>query len=141
METQLKIGFTGTQRGMTPDQKAAVRNLLWEVGGGEFHHGDCIGADAEAHDIAVSLRFDTVIHPPSDPSKRAFKWATARTHYIRTPKPYLERNHDIVDETQEMIATPGEYHEQLRSGTWATVRYARKLKRKITIIFPDGSLG
>ena len=30
--------------------------------------------------------------------------------------------------------------EQLRSGTWATVRHARKLKRPIVIINPDGTL-
>ena len=29
-----------------------------------FHHGDCIGADAEAHDIAVAMACEIVIHSP-----------------------------------------------------------------------------
>jgi hypothetical protein len=45
------IGFTGTRQGMTAEQKSALRNLL-DGGAGDFHHGDCIGADSEAHGIA-----------------------------------------------------------------------------------------
>jgi hypothetical protein len=50
------------------------------------------------------------------------------------------RNHDIVDETELLIACPGELAEAVRSGTWATVRYARKLGRPIVIFWPDGSV-
>ena len=59
--------------------------------------------------------------------------------YMRKPKPYLERNKDIVDETGLLIATPkGE--EIVRSGTWSTIRYARKNHKKIIIIMPNGNL-
>jgi hypothetical protein len=56
------------------------------------------------------------------------------------PKPYLVRNHDMVDQSEFLIGTPGEEQEVLRSGTWATIRYARKLKRPILIILPKGKL-
>lgn len=39
-----------------------------------------------------------------------------------------------------MIATPSSKEEELRSGTWSTVRYARKLRRPVTLIYPDGSV-
>ena len=55
-------------------------------------------------------------------------------------KPYLDRNKDIVLETQTLVATPAETTEQLRSGTWSTVRYARKLKRPAVLILPDGTI-
>lgn len=97
------------------------------------HHGDCIGADAAMHIIARDyLNKVVVIHPPTDDAKRAFcKW-----DILLGAKPYLDRNHDIVDRSEVMIACPGEHNEVLRSGTWATIRYARKLKKPIIIIKP-----
>lgn len=135
----MAIGFTGTQRGMTDAQhisfEAGLRFML-DVSDRIFRHGDCIGADAEAHEIAVKLGYQVVIHPPVDPKKRAWCKGAIR---IAVPKPYIERNHDIVDETHILMATPGEDVEQLRSGTWATIRYARKKGRKLLIIGPEGT--
>ncbi len=54
-------------------------------------------------------------------------------------KPYLERNRDIVDASEVLIACPSTREEVMRSGTWATVRYARKKGMKITLIFRDGT--
>ena len=122
----IRIGFTGTQRGMSADQADAVRNMLQlarSVSKVEFHHGDCIGADAEAHAIALAAGCDVVIHPPDVDVKRAYCQGAAKVH---EPRPYLKRNHDIVDAVQLMIGAPGEDTEQLRSGTWATMRYAKK---------------
>ena len=31
-------------------------------------------------------------------------------------------------------------NEILRSGTWATIRYARKKSKKVMLIFPDGTM-
>lgn len=56
-----------------------------------------------------------------------------------TPAPYLERNAAIVQSTLELIATPGETVEQVRSGTWATIRQARRRRRPTTIVWPDGT--
>ena len=134
----MKIGFTGTQLGMSQSQRDELNRILRDETDfiSEFHHGDCIGSDSEAHDIAENLGFDIVIHPPTDPRKRAFK----KSKRINQPLPYLERNHVIVSETDKLIATPSSRHEQLRSGTWATIRYARKLNRPIHIIFPNGNV-
>jgi hypothetical protein len=145
-DTRFSVGFTGTQRGMTPEQK---KNVLYELlSNGRrpsvAHHGDCIGADADFHYI-VSRRLQVgdkiVIHPPVDPSKRAFmdRILFKCKVEVLVPKPYLERNHDIVDAADFMIATPGEREEQLRSGTWATIRYAKKRGVPLRIIYPDGT--
>jgi hypothetical protein len=131
----MKIGFTGTQRDCTPAQIDRLGDELARHQGGEFHDGDCVGSDDTAHALALGYEYKTVLHPPNNPSKRAFN----RAAIVRQNKPYLERNHDIVDETDMLIATPGEFNEQLRSGTWATLRYARKLGRPIIIIWPDGT--
>jgi len=106
----------------------------------EFHHGDCIGADAQSHEIMEQYAEGIVIHPPINGSKRAFckksDWVDPK---ILDPKEYIARNHDIVNSVDLMIATPAEFHEQIRSGTWATIRYAKKIKKDLVIIYPDGS--
>lgn len=58
----------------------------------------------------------------------------------RAPKPYLVRNRDIVEETELLIAAPAKAVEHLQSGTWSTVRYARRFGRPISIIRPDGTV-
>jgi len=40
---------------MTERQKSALRDLLASHASVILHHGDAVGADAEAHDIAVEL--------------------------------------------------------------------------------------
>lgn len=131
------IGFTGTQRGMSRDQKASVRDFLRkcrEEGATWFHHGDCIGADEEADAIAKSLGYEVALHPPKNPVKRAF--CTASRYYPEAE--YLIRNHRIVDVTGILLATPKTTLDELRSGTWATWRYAKKTGRTRVLVPPNG---
>lgn len=69
----MRIGFTGTRQGMTERQKIALSDLLSSYAAAILHHGDAIGADAEAHEIAVGLGCAIVIHPPAVETQRAFK--------------------------------------------------------------------
>jgi hypothetical protein len=131
------VGFTGTRQGMTEAQKSTLRALL-DGGAGEFHHGDCVGADSQAHDIANECGYSIVLHPPTDHSQRA--WRKVPLHMERPKKPYLDRNKEIVRETASLIAAPAEPEEQLRSGTWSTVRFARKQRKAVFLILPDGSV-
>lgn len=115
---------------MTPAQEATLKKVLTKVFeyrglAHEFHHGDCVGADEQAHQLLKWMRTarDTprvrvILHPPDNPSKRA----NCRADEVRKALPYLERNKEIVDETQFLIATPKGTEEELRSGTWATMR-------------------
>ena len=127
----MKIGFTGTQKGMTNRQKQALATWLEQAA--EFHHGDCIGADAQAHTLAQFQHCPIIIHPPINSTKRA---RCSGALVVRPMKEYLARNHDIVDETDVLVAAPATHIEQMRSGTWATVRYARKKGKSIAILFP-----
>lgn len=138
----MQIGFTGTQKGMTTAQGLSLLIFLrkkkpskW-AGVDWFHHGDCIGADSEAHEIAVELGFKVAIHPPSSSSKRALR----RGDHMFMRLPYLQRNRAIVDATEMLVATPRQSKEIRRSGTWATIRWALKKGRPVVIIFPDGSV-
>ncbi len=133
------IGFTGTQLGMSEFQKLRLFDVLsrfFQDGSRIFHHGDCIGADDEAHEIAYSLNYLIVVHPPINDIKRAFCGKNCNNYRVSVlqPKEYLERNTDIVKAADILIAAPKSKKEVWRSGTWSTVRKARKLGKKVIII-------
>ena len=134
----IKIGVTGPSSGMTFLQELAITTLFKRTSPSELHHGDCIGCDCIAHDIMRNINPKCAIvgHPPKNPKLRAF----CRCDISLPEKDYLERNMDIALAIDFLIATPNSYVEKIRSGTWATVRYARKCNKHI-IIIPNGSIG
>jgi len=129
------VGFTGPRGGMTGPQRFGCAELLEKFGIQEVHLGDCVGADDDMYEIAGAAECYLTGHPPDNDKFRAFR----HYHAEREPKPYLDRNHDIVDESDWMIATPEQFEEQQRSGTWSTVRYARKTGKPLCLVWPDGT--
>lgn len=129
----VKFGFSGTRKGMSQNQKDFIFHIMKDKMG-ELHHGDCVGADAEAHDIAKVLGWKTCIHPPLDESLRAFKQGE-----IQYPKaPYKVRNKNIVEKTAILFACPLAFDG--RGGTWNTIGWAKQLKRQFYIILPNGEI-
>lgn len=132
------LGFTGRQDGMTERQRATVGRLFRELGLKVLHHGGCIGADTEAHEMALVLRAAIRIHPGTDRKKYG---DCPRAVLVYPARPNLARNLDIVLMGEDgLVAAPRDEVEVLRSGTWATIRYARKMKRVTWIVSPDGGI-
>lgn len=132
-----QIGFTGSRTGLNDFQRKELKKLLGartdlSSGHVDFHHGGCVGADAEAHKLAVLLGCRAFVHPCTIAYQRAYLTHVYKLYGEQEP---LARNRDIVKITTELIACPSG-KEELRSGTWATIRYARKLGRRITIVYP-----
>lgn len=131
------IGFTGTRQGLTPEQSRAIKGLLLDHSDDKqrtFIHGDCIGADEEAFYIAAQLRYKTLSIPCDLHRQRAF----TKSDIALKPMSPLSRNKIIVDSSNLLIACPAEDAEIMRSGTWSTIRYAKKQKRRLIIISPTG---
>jgi hypothetical protein len=133
------IGFTGTQTGMTLIQRKLVERLLGVAT--EAHHGDCIGADEQFHQLCQDHGHDIriVVHPPTKADKRAY----CEADEIKPVKPYLDRNRAIVAAADLMIATPQQATEpspnhRRAGGTWWTIRHARSKDKALLIIWPDG---
>ena len=131
------IGFTGTRKGMAerqsdqfafmlgcffvgPQIRAQAKNVL--------HQGGAYGADKQARIIARQMGFEIEWHPcpgvslkdviEDEPLAKFEKW-----HEVFPP---LHRNRNLVAAVDVLVAAPFTNKEELRAGTWATVRYARE---------------
>lgn len=136
------VGFTGGRKGLTDLQKSSLDAFIAPMKISRFHSGDCRGCDEQAFKVVRRLHPNVYmeVHPPSNKSMRAYCRPWQGCGVVHPPRPYLTRNHDIVDATDLLIATPNSMEEKLNSGTWATIRYARKAQKPIVCIFPDGTL-
>ena len=138
MEKQIKIGFTGNRHGITQVQQEQIIEILNKYDNLIVSHGDCIGSDTDFHNICINyknthtdkkIRID--IYPPDNPKLRAFN----QGDLIMDEKPYLQRNLDIIKNSSVIIACPIDKNkEELRSGTWSTIRQVRKQKLIIHIL-------
>ena len=127
------VGFTGTRSGMSGAQRSRMQTLMRLLKVTELHHGQCVGADEQAAIIAGQAGAHVVSHPPENTSLMSVVPADE----VREPRAYLARNRDIVDECEHLLVCPlGE--ETQRSGTWSTVRYARRTGRSYIVIRRDG---
>ena len=105
----MKLGMSGSREGMTPDALNYLKKFVEMNEINEVHHGDCKGADKEFHDFFSSKNqrygfsiVKIVIHPPIKTYYRAY----CKSEFIKPEKDYVERNKDIVDETDMLIAFP-----------------------------------
>lgn len=71
------------------------------------------------------------IYPPNDPKLRGFN----QGDLLMNEKPYLQRNTDILQNSQLLIACSIDKNkEEIRSGTWSTIRKAKKYNMKLYIL-------
>jgi hypothetical protein len=76
----------------------------------------------------TSLKCDHQVQRPISSSYR---------HHL--PKSFFARNRDIVDETDILIAIPAT--KKKTGGTWYTINYSRKQKKRRVSVYTDGSIG
>jgi hypothetical protein len=121
----VKIGFTGSRNGMTPQQKEVITRLeVFIIKVLEAHHGDCPGNDADFHHFIREII--RIIHPgflenhPDDTTLRAF----CEGDHTSEAKLFFARNRDIVVETDIWIATPATKKEM--GDTWYTITESRQ---------------
>ena len=135
------LGVTGTRSGMTDYQRKNMVELISyaiDVGlerGGEtyFHHGDCVGVDAQAAQIAKDLGCIVVGHPPVKDNLRAF-FDDDETLPV---KGYFQRNRDIVESSELLSVVPWQMEWSNTGGTWYTHDYAIKKNKELIVLWPN----
>lgn len=128
MQRIKSLGFTGSRLGMTEEQLKKYTYLLGRLQPLELHLGDCVGADAQAYEIGKAFRPEMLFvgHPPIDGKLRANLFYDV----IYDEKEYLERNRDIVNCSQVVIATP----RKNSRGTQYTMKYATEKQVKLYVL-------
>jgi hypothetical protein len=140
------LGFTGTRNGMTLMQRTTFDELLLRFSTtdapNQFHYGECLGADEQAAQDALTLGYELFAHPCTLADQRIPEKRRPRTLHTYPIADPLDRNRHIVSASRILIATPGEDVERLRSGTWATIRYTgyQQYRRELHLIRRDGSV-
>ncbi len=135
------VGFTGSRAGVNQIQTILISRIFVQLYGlgAELHQGVCIGADAYAARKAKYIGYKVVGHPAT--TTRFLSTSTLMIcDEVRPAKEPIDRNHDIVDESVVLVGAPGTMEEVLRSGTWATIRYARKKGKRIYLVLPNGTI-
>lgn len=131
----MKIGITGTREGMTQHQFEMVRQYLEcrYSESAEFHHGDCVGVDAEAATLAKDIGYKIISHPgPDNDGLRAY----VPSDESKEPQTHFKRNRTIVDSCDFLLVVPLQMEPQSKGGTWYTYDYAVKKNKPFFVIFP-----
>lgn len=104
-----------------------------------LHHGACLGGDEASHHIALNSGVAVTVHPPTNTRfmMDLGPYVDDPRVSILDPKPYHDRNRDIVHASNRLIACPKKPEEQ-GGGTWYTIQYAINRGESVIICYPDG---
>ncbi len=144
----ISIGITGTRNLPTDNQRHTLRlmvNSFARCVGGErqLHHGMCVGTDECAHYIAAQIPRMKIYGHPGPQSRYRMQAGHDLFTLIYDAKPFRARNSDIVQASGILLACP-RYPEQdarsARSGTWQTIRFARRAHKPVILVIPSGAI-
>lgn len=135
------LGTTGTRKGLTDLQ---LQELQIYIGYGEsmpkqLHHGAAIGADEQVAKLFRYYGGCWIVAHPCTWENQVSKESLKCSDFVFTPSLALDRNRSIVMNADSMIAFPAGMAEEQRSGTWHTIRNARRKGKPLLIIWPDGT--
>lgn len=138
--TFFAIGVTASREGVSETQRRALTTFLLRAraaGADRFHHGCCVGGDEIAAVIAHNLGYRVVGHPPVKTQWRSML-ACGVSNELRDPLDYLARDVQIVEEVDALIGLPN--RPECGSGTWFTVRQARRANKPRLVLLPGGQV-
>lgn len=139
------LGFTGSRKGPTPEQWAALPSVLARLPD-HVIHGGAIGWDEEFHRYLVKVlsqppRQRVTAHIYAVKGERFQFWTTDKSkglHYcfnrvfIRGYTSPIGRNTVIAAKCDHLLACPNTMTRTRRGGTWFTVQAARDNRKPTT---------
>jgi len=126
--------FTGTRNGMSALQLRFLEAILRSGLIDKLMHGMCKGGDEQADAIAKRFGIYRIGYPADDSVSEHWRM-DLDCDEIMDPAPPLARNRVMAARCGFLIAAPKQQKEIMRgSGTWATIRYARKQDKPILLL-------
>ncbi len=135
----IRVGFSGTRHGMSTEQRTAVGRIFMGLPASWLLHGGCVGADEEAHVIAGTLGLKRAVMPSTLKNYQMREELRRAADWVAPPDEPLNRNRFIVDNAHMLVAAPNTV-DAPRSGTWATIRYARSVDLPSIVVGPGGRI-
>ena len=142
----LDLVFTGSREPGTFKQTASL--TAWIEARSPriraFNQGCAVGWDHEATMIAREMTKGIVYGFPCNIERFVSKLACQLSDVLHDPAEPLLRNRKMVAQGDVLLACPRHDVEpedpREGGGTWATVRYARNLRKTVVIFWPDGRI-
>jgi hypothetical protein len=132
------IGVTGTRNGLSEEQANWIDQFLIYNAVNVLHHGDCVGVDEQVALKFADRKAYIIAHPGLDVMMYR---ANCKVNDLVLPgKAALNRNRYIVQCSELLLAFPNSETDALRSGTWFTIRHAKKVKVPTIIVTPTGKV-
>jgi hypothetical protein len=138
----MNLGITATQT-PGPDAERLIREHLaqYDPAFTVVIQGCCIGVDTIVAMIARDMGFEVGGIVPANTYKvdqRALQ-ACHWLHHMNPGTSFMQRNDEIILRADKLAAFPKTATEQLRSGTWATIRRGWKKRIPVYIISVGGN--
>lgn len=141
MDRPFTIGFTGARVGMSSECVRAVSRQLGLIANANVVglHGDCVGADSDFDCLCRLHSIETWMRPCTMDGNEdhRFRAYTQAKPMGKATNP-MKRNREIASQCHVLFGCPPTDHEVQRSGSWATIRYARKYGKPTFLFFPSG---
>jgi hypothetical protein len=139
------VGFTGTRAGCTTEQYESLQRLLAGMNIEEFHHGSCLGADTDAARIVRSLGAIRIVAHPGVSARGGANPMLSQealdvSNEILCERAHFSRNRQIIQVCDVLVACPRLDTEETNGGTWYTINHARKVGKRVIIVWPDGKV-
>lgn len=150
----VEVGITATRRGLTTEQLLGVATLAERIERAHpreklvAHVGDCVGGDCEIAYLLDGRGWTIELHPPDNDRFRAhLEDKNLRIETVHRPRPYLDRNEDIMRGRTYAIAAPkwgkasdDEPPKGTRGeGTLQAMNIARRERVPLAVVHPDGT--
>jgi len=141
----MRYAFTATQKVPAGGEAIIEATVAALRDGTEFTSGSAYGGDSLIARIVAEVwprAVNRVVRPAAPCSPEAARWATL---VEQAPEgkdqrdAYGKRNIYMLNRADVLVAFPRNGREALRSGTWWTVRMARKRSIPILVVPLDGT--